>query len=152
MKNLIVVYSYHHGNTKKLAEVIAKEINAQIIELPQSDGLSADYEIIGFGAGIDSGHHYKELLEYAEELPQTDGKIKAFIFSTAGIYKEKKTYKDHTQLRDILIKKGFEIIGEFACSGFDTNSVLKLFGGINKEHPNDNDLDNAKTFAKSLIK
>ena len=30
MKTLIVVYSYHHSNTQKVAEVFAKVLDAQI--------------------------------------------------------------------------------------------------------------------------
>jgi flavodoxin len=154
MHNLIVVYSYHHGNTKKIAEIMAKEINAQIAEINE-DGTAgikefADYDLVGFGAGIDSGHHYSQLLQYAEQLPHIDGK-KVFIFSTAGIYSEKKMNKDHKKLREILQDKGFNIVGEFSCLGLDTNSVLKLFGGLNKGRPNDEDLHNAKTFAQSLL-
>ena len=30
MKSLIVVYSYHHNNTQKVAEVMAKVLDAQV--------------------------------------------------------------------------------------------------------------------------
>ena len=40
---------------------------------------------------------------------------------------------------------------EFQCKGFNTNSFLRLFGGMNKGRPNTEDLKNAEEFAKSLI-
>jgi hypothetical protein len=38
------------------------------------------------------------------------------------------------------------------CPGFNTNSFLKFFGGINKGRPNANDLKRAEEFAMNLKK
>jgi len=38
------------------------------------------------------------------------------------------------------------------CPGFNTNSFLKFFGGINKGRPNASDLKRAEEFAKKLKK
>ena len=82
-------------------------------------------------------------------IKQVENK-KAFIFSTCGVYGENKMIKDHTALREILISKGYEILGEFSCKGLDTNSVLKFIGGLNKKHPDAVDLQNATDFARNL--
>jgi flavodoxin len=42
------------------------------------------------------------------------------------------------------------IVDEFNCAGFNTNSVLKLFGGMNKGRPNAEDLKDAEEFAQNL--
>ena len=42
------------------------------------------------------------------------------------------------------------IVDEFTCTGFNTNSFLKLFGGINKGRPNADDLKHAEEFAQKL--
>jgi flavodoxin len=42
------------------------------------------------------------------------------------------------------------IIDEFSCAGFNTNSFLKLFGGLNKGRPNAEDLKHAEVFAENL--
>jgi flavodoxin len=42
------------------------------------------------------------------------------------------------------------VVDEFNCKGFNTNSFLKLFGGINKGRPNDEDLRKAAEFASKL--
>jgi len=55
------------------------------------------------------------------------------------------------KLRGVLIKKGFEIIGEFNCLELDTFGPLKLIGGIKQERPNESDIQKAKEFAKNLI-
>ena len=152
IKSIICLYSYHNMNTQKIGNAIAGKINAKIIELNDnaSNELEA-YDLVGFGSGIDSGKHYPQMLKFAENLKNVNNK-KAFIFSTSGIYSSKKMSKDHKALRTILENKGFIIIGEFSCKGFNTNSVLKYFGGMNKGSPTNEDIKNAEIFGESLIK
>jgi len=150
-KYLIIIYSYHHNNTKKVADAMAKTLNCEIV-YPDGKGHEdiPSYDIVGFGAGIDSGKHYTPMLEYARELQPVHNK-KAFIFSTSAILGENKVKKDHTALREILTLKGYEIMDEFACKGYNTNSFLKYIGGMNKGHPNTEDLQNAVDFTKKLM-
>jgi flavodoxin len=63
---------------------------------------------------------------------------------------EKKREKDHSILRKKLKSKGYRIIDEFQCKGFNTNSFMRFFGGMNKGRPNDEDIINAKDFAQKL--
>jgi len=150
LKSLIVVYSYHHSNTQKVAQAMAKVLDAQVKSPQQTNPEEPNqYDLVGFGAGIDSGKHYRELLDFADALPQVTDK-KAFIFSTSGITGEKKLAKDHSALRDKLQSKGYLIVEEFQCKGFNTNSFLKYFGGINKGRPNIEDLKRAEEFASRL--
>ena len=150
MNTLIVVHSYHHNNTQKVAEVMAKVLDAQINMPQQTDPKELqEHNLVGFGAGIDSGRHYKPLLDFADKLMQVDNKH-AFIFSTAGVTGEKKLVKDHSTLREKLEAKGYRIIGEFQCKGFNTNVFLKYFGGMNKGRPNEEDLKHAEEFAYNL--
>ena len=60
--------------------------------------------------------------------------------------------KDHIILRELLKHKGFVIVNEFGCKGYNTNSVLKYFAGMNRNRPNDEDIKNAKIFAEELLK
>lgn len=152
MKSLIIVHSYHHNNTLKVAKAIANVLGADIKTTTQAktDELE-DYDLVGFGAGIDSGMHYKELLDFANTIGINDGSKKCFIFSTSAIQGENKVAKDHEKLREILIAKQYDVLAEFSCKGFNTNSFLKYFGGMNKSHPDDTDIDNAKQFATGLL-
>jgi flavodoxin len=149
---LIVLFSYHHKNTEKIAKVFAEVLDAQI-KAPQQTSPKElqQFALVGFGAGIDSGKHYRELLDFVDSLPQVTDK-KAFIFSTSGVTGEKKRIKDHSALREKLYSKGYLIVDEFQCKGFNTNLFLKYFGGMNKGRPNDEDLKHAEDFAKSLKK
>jgi flavodoxin len=150
MKSLLVVFSYHHMNTEKIAKVVAKVLDAEIKTPQQTDPEELEtYGLIGFGAGIDSGKHYKPVLDLVDKLPQVNSK-KAFIFSTAALTGEEKATKDHSALREKLQAKGYVIVDEFQCKGFNTNSFMRFFGGMNKGRPNDEDLERAEEFALNL--
>lgn len=146
-KSLLVVYSYHHHNTEKIAKVIAPVLDAEI-KWPEDvnpEGIQ-EYDLIGFGSGIYSAKHDESLLKLANNLSEVNDK-KAFLFSTAGITGKSKATKDHSALREKLETKGYTIVDEFQCKGFNTNSFLRLFGGINKGRPNAQDIKNARNFA-----
>ena len=151
MKSLLVCYSYHHQNTLKIAKVFAEVLDGEI-KMPQEIKAEEieEYDLVGFGSGIYSAKHHESLLELADDLPEVNDK-KAFLFSTAGISGESKKIKDHTKLREKLESKGYLIVDEFQCKGFNTNSFLRFFGGMNKGRPNDKDLENAEEFAKNLV-
>jgi flavodoxin len=149
-KCLIIVHSYHHNNTAKIACAFSEALHAKVktLEMITLEDLQK-YDLIGFGAGIDSGRHYKPLLDFVDRLPNIDKKA-GFIFSTSAIQGEVKVAKDHSTLRHMLQSKGYTIIGEFSCKGFNTNSFLKYFGGMNKDRPNSEDLNNAREFALGI--
>ena len=152
MKHLLILFSYHHKNTEKIATVIAKVLDAQI-KAPQQIQIEElqEYNLIGFGSGIYDEKHHKLLLDLADKLPQVTNR-KAFIFSTSAIMGKDKVAKDHSLLREKLQSKGYVIVDEFACKGFNTNSFLKYFGGMNKGRPNAEDLKHAEEFAQNLKK
>jgi flavodoxin len=151
MKSLVIVYSFHHMNTEKVAKVLARVLDAKI-ETPQHvdpEGLHG-YDLVGFGSGIYGEKHHKYLLDLADGLPQVDDK-RAFIFSTSAIMGKDKVAGDHSLLREKLSSKGYIIVDEFACKGFNTNSFMRYFGGMNKGRPNEQDLRNAEEFARGLM-
>jgi len=150
MKSLLVLFSYHHKNTEKISKVFAKVLEAEI-KTPQQINLEElqDYNLIGFGSGIYGATHHEDLLDLADELPQVTNK-KAFIFSTSAMMGKAKVAEDHSLLREKLQSKGYMIVDEFACKGFNTNSFMKYFGGMNKGRPNAEDLKNAEEFAQNL--
>ena len=158
MKSLVVVSSYHHNNTEKVAGVLANVLGAEV-QRPQDADPEAlrEYDLVGFGSGIDSDRHYKALLDFADQSPEVNQK-KAFIFSTCGIPVSiagegsvtKYCAKSHWTLRQKLISRGYTIIGEYSCAGLNTNSFLRWFGGLNKGRPNAKDLSRAEEFARTL--
>ena len=150
MNSLVIVYSYHHHNTEKIADAMAKVLDAQI-KKPQDINPEElqEYDLVGFGSGIYGEKHHESLLDLADTLPKITNK-KAFIFSTSAIMGKNKVAKDHLMLREKLQSKGYIVVDEFACKGFNTNSFMKFLGGMNKGRPNAEDLKHAEEFAHNL--
>jgi len=150
MRSLIILFSYHHNNTEKVANVIARVLEAQVKTPKQVEPEELhEYDMVGFGSGIYSDKHHESLLRFADRLPQVT-KANAFLFSTSAMTNEEKVAHDHSALREKLQSKGYTIVDEFACKGFNTNSFLRYIGGINKDRPDSEDLKNAEEFANNL--
>jgi flavodoxin len=110
-----------------------------------------EYDLIGFGSGIYGAKHHEDLLDLADRLPQVTDR-KAFIFSTSTFPWEHEVAKNHSTLKEKLQSKGYRIVDEFNCPGFNTNSFIKNIGGLNKGRPNAEDLKDAEEFAQNLKK
>lgn len=147
MRSILVLFSYHHKNTEKIAKVFAAVLDAQI-RTPKQIGPEElqQYDLIGFGSGIYDGKHHTELLDLADRLPKVTGK-KVFLFSTSF---DTRIDRIHSSLRERLESKGYIVVDEFNCKGFNTNSFLKYFGGLNKGRPDSDDLRHAEEFVKAL--
>ena len=146
MKTLIIYTSVHHQNTGKVAKVMAEELEADLVPIGDAQPASiAAYDLVGFGSGIYFGKHHKTLLQFVETLPSETGK-RAFVFSTSGEGGKGR----HAALKEKLMDKGFSIVDEFSCKGWDTWGPMKLIGGINKGRPNADDLERARLFARGL--
>jgi flavodoxin len=154
LRSLVVVFSYHHNNTEKIAHVIAKVLDAPV-KTPQqvTPKEIPDYDLIGFGSGIYSATFDVSVLDLANRLPYAAGK-KAFLFSTYGapafVANREFVEKNHDEIHKKLQAKEYTIIGEFGCAGWNTNSFLRYFGGLNKGKPDAEDLKNAEAFAREM--
>lgn len=154
LKCLIVVLSYHHGNTERIARAMAGVLGSEVTTPQQviPDRLR-EYDLIGFGSGIYAGTFDSAMLDLADRLSYAAGK-KAFLFSTYGapgfIANREFIEKNHRQMRENLAAKGYSVIGEFGCAGWNTNSFLNYFGGINKGRPDAGDLVDAEAFARAM--
>ncbi len=154
LRALLVVYSYHHKNTEAIAKAFAPVLAAKIVTPQEVDPTEvAGYDLVGFGSGIYDARHHTSLLDLADRLPHISDR-NAFIFSTCGIpafgFSQGFVLKNHTALREKLVSKGYKIVDEFGCVGWNTNSFLRFFGGLNKGRPNAEDLKRAEDFARGL--
>ncbi len=159
-KVLIILAASRGGSTARIAEAIAGELGARVAGPGQAEGVRAgDFGLIGFGSGIFHGEHHASLLALADRLPPAP-QGRAFLFSTCGIPARfagpqaiaEYSARNHAALREKLRAKGYEIVGEFGCPGFNDNKFLKLIGGLNRGRPNAADLESARSFAKWLGK
>lgn len=148
MRSVIVYTSVHHHNTEKVARAMAGALGAELLRAADAtDEAVTSADLAGFGSGIYHGTHHATLLAFAESLPmKRNGR--AFIFSTSGV----GGTRFHRRLRELLTGRGYEIVGEFACKGWDTYSVLRYIGGLNKGRPNGEDLEDAAAFARGLAR
>ena len=146
MKTAIIYRSVHRGNTKKIAEVMAETLDADLFDLKDvNKDIIKEYDLIGFGSGIYYYKPHKKLRKFVESMDDVENK-KAFHFSTSGDGK----YNDW--LEKNLSKKGFEVMGEFHCKGYYAYSIKGMISrkGLNKGRPNEKDLLNAENFANQI--
>ena len=149
MKSLLIVFSCHHNNTLKIAEVFARVLDA-VVNTPQQTNPNDlhRYDLTGFGSGIYDEKHHPSLLDLAENISPV-AQRKAFIFSTSGVRWGFPGF--HGPLRKKLQSRGYAIIDEFNCLGYNTNSFLKWFGGMNRGRPDARDFQRAEAFARRLL-
>jgi len=150
MKPLVVYASIHHKNTEKIAKEIGGVLGAKIInflDVTKEEIENAD--LVGFGSGVYLSKFHKGLVGLTKGLPKMDKK-KVFLFSTSGMKRNIIFNRSHEHFKNILKKKNFEVVGEFNCLGYDTYSVLKYIGGVNRGRPNKKDLGEARSFALNL--
>ena len=149
MKTLIIYNSGYNKNTEKIAKAMAEVSNATLKQVNESSSNDLScYDLIGFGSGIYNFKHHKSLIKFVKELDQMKNK-KAFIFSTKAKFPKAFCHK---KIKSLLLKKGFNVVGSFSCKGLVTFGPAKIFGGINKGHPNKDDIDNAKEFIRIIMK
>ena len=135
MKTVIVYYSQHHGNTKKLLDAIAATENVTLIDVtaqPTAD--LSSYDRIGFASGIYYSSFAKQIVTFASEhLPENNN---VFYIYTHGAPKG-----DFLKaMREIADKKHCKELGEYRCQGYDTFGPFKLVGGIAKGHPTEEEI------------
>ncbi len=154
VNSVIVCTSVHHGNTHVVAEAMASATGGWVLR-PGDEAHEAIHnaDVAGFGSGIFFGSHHRDLLQFAGSLNPVQG-CGAFLFSTSGTGHRIPRLIGvdyHRKLRRILQRKGYTIVGEFDCRGFDTYGPWGRLGGIAKGHPNNTDLKRAFRFAHDLI-
>jgi len=130
---------------------MANILDANLLQVKQVDAsILEQYDLIGFGSGIYFGKHHNSLLAFVDKLPMIRNK-KAFIFSTSGLRKMRFIHNFDKPLKEKLQRKGFDIIGEFSCRGYDTSQAAIIVGGINRDRPNAKDLKQTEDFARGLV-
>lgn len=133
-----VVYHSRGGNTKKIAEVIAKAVGTSagtIIENNNFDGA----DILFLGDGIYAGNLDKGTESFIKALTPDKVKNVAVFGTYAG------QTKAIDRMKDLLRKQGINVLEDsFGCKG-------KFMFFINRKHPDIDDLKAAEKFAKKVV-
>ncbi len=147
MESIIIYFSYHRGNTSKIAHIIARELHSDLVKF--RDIYVKElllYDIIGLGSGIYNGKPHRSLYNLIDKLDDRFKDKYFFLFCTSR--KNKKSYL--TELSEKIKSKGFNYLGKFQTFGEYDKGIFKLFGGINRGRPNIQDFDDAVKFTKKI--
>ena len=132
---IAVRYYTRSGNTKKLAEAIAKAVGAEAKTVEEP--LREDVDILFLGSSVYAYGVDDSIKKFISNIDVTVGKV--VNFSTAALIKS--TYK---QVGKLLAEKGIALAEEeFYCKG--------SFGPMHKGRPDDKDCKAAAAFAKKII-
>jgi flavodoxin I len=132
----VVVYS-RGGNTKKVADAIAEELGVEARDVTASP--PADAKILFLGSGTYGGKPGEEMMKFIGSADFSGRKVALFGTSSSLAGSEKMI----AVMADALTKKGATILGNYHCRG--------KFLLMNRSHPDKEDLDNAKKFAREML-
>ncbi len=134
--NVAVRFYTRSGNTEKLANAIAEAISikAENVSVP----LASKVDILFLGCSYYAFDVDENIKKFIQENKNKIGKI--VCFGTSAMMKS--VYKP---MKKVAEENGVEIEKEdFHCHG--------SFGPLHKGRPNADDLNNAKEFAKKILK
>ncbi len=140
MKAILVYASVHHGNTKKIAEAMAQELGADLVDITKNKEIDLSaYNVIGLASGVFFHSMHEEIMKLIEDREFSKNQ-KVFTVTTCGVgycnYAKGAARK--------LQEKGVCYLGNFQCRGYDTFGSFGKIGGIAKNHPNEWDKEKAR--------
>lgn len=135
MMKISVRYYTKTGNTKKLADEIARTVGGEAKTVDKK--LSGDVDILFLGSSVYAAGVDAQVKKFIEDIDVHVGKI--VNFSTAAIINS--TYH---QIKKLAHRKGINVSSkEYHCKG--------SFGPLHRGKPNAADLKEASKFAESFL-
>ena len=146
MKKAVIIYaSTHQGNTRKLVSAICRQYGMEAIDAAVRDRADLSrYDLIGFASGIDFGRFYPAVERFLRNNLPPDKRI--FFLYTCARVREGFT----GTVREAAAEKNALVLGEYGCRGYNTYGPWKLIGGMNKGHPNGEEIAAAAAFVGNL--
>lgn len=141
MKTVICYESKDHNSVLKLVDAIAGKYSVELIDITKTR--SADlkpYDLIGFASEIEEGAFYRDIASFAANWMPRDKKI-FFLYTSPA-----EDPDCCSELEGTAHFKNCEVVGKYGCLGQDCASGFRLFGGKNKTHPNEEEIDAALKF------
>ncbi|TRO50428.1 flavodoxin [Candidatus Bathyarchaeota archaeon] len=137
--NFLVVYYSKGGKTRKIAEIIAHELDCEAVDLTKETPNVSEVDMLIVGSGNYGGKPDRKIQNFIDSLHLSIDR-KAAVFATSGGSECKCI---HVMEEDLKIK-GYKVVSGFYCLG--------QFTLLNRGHPNEDDLKNARRFANQLKK
>lgn len=167
---IMVCYFSNTGNTEKIAKSIVEGLEGEEVELikiEDADPLTLkNYDLVVLGSGIYGGKLNKKVIDFMKIVNEYPPNFAFFnTHQSATSYQ-----KAFNRIRAKIEENQSKIIGEFDCVdenlGMPKETILGMLEKLPPEerkrqeakiketvgHPNEQDLENAKAFGKSLIK
>lgn len=148
MRSIVIYTSTKYGNTKKVAIAMAEEIGADLHcldDVHQKDPELDDYNLIALGTGIKFLRYEPNLRDYVPRNNFKDRNV--FLFMSCGSGWD---WIHDNIVKQTLLQQGANLLGQFTCLGFAGSFPLSIVGGINRGHPNQNDIEQARYFARRM--
>ncbi len=135
----VVLYSTRGGNTRKVAEEIADELNCPVREVTKDSDLSdmnlQDFDMVYIGTGIYRDHPNENLISF---LKTADFGIQQFALFITWLRLRKGDTIVSEEIRKILEAKGRRMLDSyFECRGDSPSG-----------HPDDRDFEEARKWAR----
>jgi flavodoxin I len=125
------------GNTRKVADAIAETLGIKAENVTTS---LPDAKILFLGSGTYGGKPGEAMMKFIGSGNFTGRKVALFGTSSSLAGGQKLI----STMTDMLTQKGAIILGSYHCRG--------KFLFVNRSHPDNEDLENAKKFAQEMIK
>jgi len=133
-----VVYSSMFGNTRRVAEAIAAELDVKAENVKAKEGLAKD-SFVFLGSGCYASKPGRKLQKFIKGNDFKGRQVALFGTSGDGKGNEVKA------MAEVLKPKGALIRGSFYCQG-------RAFFFLNWGHPSKEELANAREFANEMKK
>lgn len=138
MTDIAVFVDSRGGNTRKVADAIAGELGVSVGSI--SGTVPDGAKILFLGSGVYGGKPGDAITKFISSANFTGRNVA--LFATSGGAEGAKNMM--ALMADSVIQKGGTILGDYHCRG--------KFLLTNRGHPNQEDLENAKKFAREMTK
>jgi flavodoxin I len=136
--NVKLVYFSRGGNTRKVADVIAKELGITAVDVAKESPDVSKADLLIVGSGTEGGKAGKPMIAFLSNLAPVTGKQAACFATASG-----DSSKMIAAIKENLTSKGYKTVDSFSC--FGKMSIVK------RGHPSEEELNKAKEFAKKLV-
>ena len=170
MKALVTYFS-QSGNTKKVGQAICEGISqegeADFKPLGDVENHPVrGYNLLVIGAPIHSGGLPAPVMEFLSKLDDSPGfKMAAFVTHSSSVYQKENYEKGIAAFRQAASDKGIPFLGIFDCQGKLADAmqplvqkarnipedVWKSIMDETNKHPDADDLEKAKAFAREIL-